>query len=126
MESAMVKKLRIVNKKFFINLRMREIMTNFYLKLLTMGIGKNYKVIEKLKILPERKNEGKINRANVFERNIINFYKKYILISQNLFRTYLSKGTNAKFLIIKDLVSRTMSKDKKYLLIWKNRCKLLN
>ena len=46
-----------------------------------MGIGKNYKLLEKLKILPERKNEGKINRANIFERNIINFYKKYILIS---------------------------------------------
>ena len=46
-----------------------------------MGIGKNYKVLEKLKTLPVRKDDYSINRANIFERNMVHFFKKCIIIA---------------------------------------------
>lgn len=125
MGSSMVKKLKIVNKKFFINLRMREIQTNFYSKLLTMGIGKNYKVLEKLKTLPVRKDDYSINRANKFERNMVHFFKKYIIIAQAKLRINLAQGVNAKSSICKDLVVKNMKKDKQFFIKWSNMTKRL-
>jgi translation elongation factor EF-Tu-like GTPase len=56
---------------------MKKIMTAFYTKLLHSGMGRSMKGYEKIKNLPEKKDEGKINRANVWERNIIKFCTKY-------------------------------------------------
>lgn len=59
------------------NMKLFKITSAVHSKLLSSGKGRVLKIYEKIKNLPERKDEGKINRANIWERSIIKFCTKY-------------------------------------------------
>lgn len=70
-------KVRRINHKFYLNMKLYKISTAFYTKLLMTGKWKSLKAWDKIKTLPLRKDGGLIHRSNVFTTNIVKFALKY-------------------------------------------------
>ena len=76
-DGCMKDKVRRINHKFYLNMKLYKISTAFYTKLLTTGKWKSLKAWDKIKTLPLRKDGGLIHRSNVFTTNMVKFAMKY-------------------------------------------------
>ena len=76
-DGCMKDKVRRINRKFYLNMKLYKISTAFYTKLLMTGKWKSLKAWDKIKTLPLRKDGGLIHRSNVFTTNLIKFALKY-------------------------------------------------
>ena len=76
-DGCMKDKVRRINRKFYLNMKLYKISTAFYTKLLMTGKWKSLKTWDKIKTLPLRKDGSLIHRSNVFTTNMVKFALKY-------------------------------------------------
>ena len=76
-DGCMKDKVRRINRKFYLNMKLYKISTAFYTKLLMTGKWKSLKAWDKIKTLPLRKDGSLIHRSNVFTTNMVKFALNY-------------------------------------------------
>ena len=92
----------------------RKIMIKFYAKLMDSNIGKKLRGFAKWRHqLPERSDDPRIINTNKFERRMQNIFLKNFKRAFEPLKEQLFEGENAKRQIIRSLISKTMSVEKR-------------